>query len=592
MLQYLMRDNGKREHTDIFMNVTEGLQSCYRDKMLPCEKSTLFHQCYAPPLTDGDFAAKPMVLLMGQYSTGKSTFIRHLLERDYPGLRIGPEPTTDKFVCVMHGKQDKIIPGNALVVDKSMPFTQLSNYGNNFLQRLECVTLNSPVLEGLTLVDTPGVLSGEKQRLQRGYDFEAVIKWFADRSDMVILLFDAHKLDISDEFKRCIHALKGNDTKIRIVLNKADRVSTQQLMRVYGALMWALGKVVQTPEVARVFLGSFWDQPLHNDEQRRLFEQEENDLYTAISLLPRNAATRQLNDLIKRARLARVHAYLMDYFKSEMPSVFGKSAKQKQMIKDLGQICQDLAKKHNLPLGDFPNVAALQKKLTEMDFAKDLQFSQKDLAKRMRHLEKLLDTDVQKLLKLIPAEERENPDRYGQASFLSRGGGAGHMADPSPFAVTKEGGLTEQSYLQQEYLTNKPDSAKYREEFLAVGPDPRDNKISGLQAKNVLEKSKLNNSILHRVWQLADIDKDGRLSLFEFTLAKHFMEMKLKGLELPAQTPPHFMDMRDEEAERKKIVEGLCGGGKDGYNPASRTDGGGSGSSGQAAGEGSDNPLA
>merc|ERR1712183_171915 len=196
--------------------------------------------------------------LMGQYSTGKSTFIRHLLERDYPGLRIGPEPTTDKFVTVMHGKTDRIIPGNALVVDQTLPYTQLSNFGNQFLQRLECVQLANPILEGITFVDTPGVLSGEKQRLQRGYDFEGVIKWFADRADMVILLFDAHKLDISDEFKRCIQQLKGNDCKIKIVLNKADRISTQQLMRVYGASMWALGKVIHTPEVARVYLGSLW----------------------------------------------------------------------------------------------------------------------------------------------------------------------------------------------------------------------------------------------------------------------------------------------------------------------------------------------
>ena len=41
-----------------------------------------------------------MVMLVGQYSTGKTTFIRYLLEQDFPGIRIGPEPTTDRFVCV------------------------------------------------------------------------------------------------------------------------------------------------------------------------------------------------------------------------------------------------------------------------------------------------------------------------------------------------------------------------------------------------------------------------------------------------------------------------------------------------------------
>jgi len=60
----------------------------------------------------------------------------------------------------------------------------------------------------------------------------------AERVDRIILLFDAHKLDISDEFRRVIEGMRGYDDKIRIVLNKADMVDHQQLMRVYGALMW------------------------------------------------------------------------------------------------------------------------------------------------------------------------------------------------------------------------------------------------------------------------------------------------------------------------------------------------------------------
>lgn len=56
--------------------VTEGLKTLYREKLLPLEKQYSFSDFHSPGLEDADFDNKPMVLVVGQYSTGKTTFIR------------------------------------------------------------------------------------------------------------------------------------------------------------------------------------------------------------------------------------------------------------------------------------------------------------------------------------------------------------------------------------------------------------------------------------------------------------------------------------------------------------------------------------
>ncbi len=73
------------------------LKVVYKKKIMPLEAAYSYDAFYSPLLTDTEIGAKPMVLLLGQYSTGKTTFIRHLLGREYPGARIGPEPTVCSF---------------------------------------------------------------------------------------------------------------------------------------------------------------------------------------------------------------------------------------------------------------------------------------------------------------------------------------------------------------------------------------------------------------------------------------------------------------------------------------------------------------
>ena len=86
----------KRAESEAYVSVSAGLKDIYKHKLLPLEKEYFFHDFHSPALADPDFEAKPTVMLVGQYSTGKTTFIRYLLEKDFPGIRIGPEPTTDR----------------------------------------------------------------------------------------------------------------------------------------------------------------------------------------------------------------------------------------------------------------------------------------------------------------------------------------------------------------------------------------------------------------------------------------------------------------------------------------------------------------
>ena len=125
-----------------FRSVQDAIVGLYQQKIKDLEESTLYHNFGSAPLSPGEVKARPMVLLIGQYSTGKTTFIRHLLGRDFPHMHIGPEPTTDGFMAIVKGHHEapRSIPGNAATSDNNYPFQALSKFGAGFMNRF-CVVL-------------------------------------------------------------------------------------------------------------------------------------------------------------------------------------------------------------------------------------------------------------------------------------------------------------------------------------------------------------------------------------------------------------------------------------------------------------------
>jgi len=448
--------------------IIDGLMSLYETHILPLERecrSVLRPSDYE--LRESEWHANPIVLILGQYSTGKTTFIKHLIGgHDFPGMHIGPEPTSDKFMALIHAsdkdpkahaseqavslfRKGKVIKGNSLTVMPELPFAGLSSFGSAFLDHFEGSVVNnnlddnnvkketngnddskySPTAKDLvkhvTIVDTPGVLSGEKnQRLSRRYDFAQVAKWFADRSDMILLLFDAHKLDISDEFQTVIESIRdgGNAGKIRCVLNKADSVQKEELVRVYGSLMWSMGKIFQTPEVTRVYCGSFWDQPLRHEDFQNMFDKDEHELVTELRSLPLSTAERKVNLMVKRVRLVKVHICILGYLKSRMP-YFGKISAQDYLIDHLEDIIEPLMEEFNFSRGDLPDdMDHFKETLRVHDFMKFPTLDRKLLYK----LDDLIVKDIPELIRqaeLIGAKKsvkEEDDEKMGETMIKSR----------------------------------------------------------------------------------------------------------------------------------------------------------------------------
>ncbi|XP_032690473.1 epidermal growth factor receptor substrate 15-like 1 isoform X2 [Odontomachus brunneus] len=99
-----------------------------------------------------------------------------------------------------------------------------------------------------------------------------------------------------------------------------------------------------------------------------------------------------------------------------------------------------------------------------------------------------------------------------------------------------------------DWSINPAERAKY--DLLFDSLQPSNGYISGNKVKGVLMDSKLPLDTLGKIWDLADMDKDGMLDRHEFVVAMHLVYKALEKYAIPSVLPPELMP----PGKRKDIV--------------------------------------
>ncbi|KAM9313995.1 sarcalumenin [Pholidichthys leucotaenia] len=350
-----------------FTGAIKTLLNIYNKAIKPVEQAFKYNELRQHEVTDGEVTSKPMVLFLGPWSVGKSTMINYLLglHGTPQELYTGAEPTTSEYTVIMHGEKFRTIEGIVMAADSSRSFSPLEKFGQGFLEKLVGIEMPHKLLERVTLVDTPGIIENRKQQ-ERGYPYNDVCQWFIDRADLIFLVFDPTKLDVGGELEMLFRQMKGRESQIRLILNKADSLSTQDLMRVYGALFWSMAPLINVTEPPRVYVSSFWPQDYAPDTNQDLFMKEEISLLEDLNQVIENQIENKIAFIRQHAIRVRIHTLLVDRYLQTYYDKLGWFGDPHEVFQDIVNdpdkyyIFKSILAKTNVSKFDLPDKEAYQ----------------------------------------------------------------------------------------------------------------------------------------------------------------------------------------------------------------------------------------
>lgn len=286
----------------------EKLNQMLQDQIMPISRA--LHVGW--PNLPSQLSHQAQVLLIGNHSSGKSSFINYLLGEELQ--KTGMAPTDDGFTLIIQGSAHDTIDGHAAVSNPAFTAGHLRNLGPSFLSRLKVKTSKSPFLSDIRLVDSPGMIDHQGADRGRGYDFKNAVRSFAESSDLILLFFDPDKPGTTGETMEIYtDTLSGLEHKMVILLHKVDQMtSLADFARSYGTLCWNLSRQSTTKDMPQIFTTYIPDkvtQYRRQDPDALNLEEFKNSLdevQNEISRAPVRRVDNLLTELDRRSRWLRM----------------------------------------------------------------------------------------------------------------------------------------------------------------------------------------------------------------------------------------------------------------------------------------------
>ena len=262
----------------------------------------------------GQTTGWPTVLLLGNHSSGKSSFINYLLDQEVQ--KTGLAPVDDGFTVIAYGDTDEF-DGQTVVSHPELPFRALERFGPGFLSHLRLKTRSIDLLKALTLIDSPGMIDSADTASGRNYDFLGVVRDFSDRADLILFFFDPDKPGTTGEtLSVFLKALDGVEHKLLILMNKVDQLhNIRDFARAYGALCWNLSKVTRTKDIPHVFctyIPQLVDRTARERRENRIpledFDISRDEVVTEIERTSARRADNLVTALREQCRRVAMHS--------------------------------------------------------------------------------------------------------------------------------------------------------------------------------------------------------------------------------------------------------------------------------------------